>query len=183
MSVGVVTIRAAENSRQTLVVCHFVKFSVFYSRSANLDSCRTRFRKKNASRDLRSAPANLRPRGELKRISLMGSRRGDQLRAAPISGSFDSGHAAFTVRTSLLWARASALERMADATRHTTSLGKVEGVVALDVNLVGWWNLARKRRLWSRSIRAVFLCARRSARPQPHRQTTSRRQRHSVRAP
>ena len=48
LSVGVVTIRAAENSRQTLVVCHFVKFSVFYSRSANLDSCRTRFRKKNA---------------------------------------------------------------------------------------------------------------------------------------
>ena len=116
-------------------------------------------------------------------LGRMGSRRGDQLRAAPISGSFDSGHAAFTVRTSLLWARASALERMADATRHTTSLGKVEGVVALDVNLVGWWNLARKRRLWSRSIRAVFLCARRSARPQPHRQTTSRRQRHSVRAP
>jgi hypothetical protein len=31
----------------------------------------------------------------------------------------------------------SALERMADATRHTTSLGKVEGVVALDVKLVG----------------------------------------------
>ena len=44
LSVGVVTIRAAENSRQTLVVCHFVKFSVFYSRSANLDSCRTRFK-------------------------------------------------------------------------------------------------------------------------------------------
>lgn len=71
LSVGVVTIRAAENSRQTLVVCHFVKFSVFYSRSANLDSCRTRFRKKNASRDLRSAPVNLRSRGELKRTSLI----------------------------------------------------------------------------------------------------------------
>ena len=71
LSVGVVTIRAAENSRQTLVVCHFVKFSVFYSRSANLDSCRTRFRKKNASRDLRSAPANLRSRELLKRTSLL----------------------------------------------------------------------------------------------------------------
>ena len=71
LSVGVVTIRTAENLRQTLVVCHFVKFSVFYSRSANLDSCRTRFLKRNASRDLRSAPANLRSRELLKRTSLI----------------------------------------------------------------------------------------------------------------
>ena len=82
-----------------------------------------------------------------------------------ISGSFDSGYAAFTVRTSLLCALAAALERMADAPRHTTALGQVKGVVGLDVNLVGWLNLARKRILWSRSIGAVFLCARLSARP------------------
>jgi hypothetical protein len=47
------------------------------------------------------------------------------------------------VRTSLLCARASALEGLAGAPRHTTALRQVEGVVAFDLNLVGWWNLAR----------------------------------------
>ena len=79
--------------------------------------------------------------------------------AAPISGSFDSGHAAFTVRTSLLCARASALEGLAGAPRHTTALRQVEGVVAFDLNLVGWWNLARSADSGAGQLKPYFFVA------------------------
>ena len=60
LSVGVGTIRVAENSRQTLVVWHFAQLSVFYSRSANLVGRILVFGKKNAKQILRFAGADLR---------------------------------------------------------------------------------------------------------------------------
>jgi hypothetical protein len=58
---------------------------------------------------------------------------------ASISGSFDSGHAAFTVRTSLLCACAAAREGMAHAPRHTTALGQVEVVLSWSRSISTWW--------------------------------------------
>jgi hypothetical protein len=71
LSVGVGTIRVAENSRQALVVWHVAQLFVFYSRSANLVGRILVFGKKNATQIMRFAGADLKSCELLKRTSLL----------------------------------------------------------------------------------------------------------------